>query len=485
MTIHPVAFLLLVLSPLLVSSMDDIAYFPENGHYYQLVTLDKSITYDDAKTLASSKSHNSKTGYVVTIGTLSEQQFLSSYLNQLNVVPAGPSDYPTIWCGAQKSNDSWMWIASGRMSNSFFTPSTGQCAGGAYCNWNNSSPSNFPASKPCAQIFLNNANGPTPGQWRPTACTNVSQALVVEYDASQTCSPGYTYRTAKGWCEDVNECTSNSKICGASYQCVNTIGSYRCDDIDECQNTSICLSGYQCVNSNGSYACTDIDECSQTPSVCMGGYTCANTVGSYQCNDINECIANSSLCAKGYVCENNPGSYSCNDINECELPHPPCTFGTKCVNTVGSYTCDSLYYQIQSAYNQLVMDFKLVSGTNRIITNYISNSTTQLWSFTPEGFMVNANNGYVVDAEGGLVYAGVRAILWPRKRIEQANNQLWMYDFPTNYWYSQNYDVVLDIYHAQYTPGAEICLFTPKNTTDTPQGNTNQRWVLIESSQKP
>lgn len=475
--------LVLALTPFLVSCTDDIVFSTENGHYYQLVKLDKPVTYSEATNMANARFHNSKQGYVVTISTEFEKNFLRNYSYQASVSALdAQGDWPTLWGGAQRRSDTlWVWNAVGRVSNPFFDTSKLTCS--MYCNWyNTTSAANFPPANLCLQIYLNNTNGPTPGTWRSAPCTATSQVLVVEYDQSTTCQAGYTYRAAKGWCEDIDECANNANICGTGYQCVNTIGSYECQDIDECQNATICKKGFQCINGNGSYSCVDIDECAITPSVCNAGYECKNTVGSYSCTDINECSNNSTLCKKGYSCENTPGSYMCNDINECLLS--PCPFGTRCNNNLGSYTCDLLWYFIQSDWNKLVLDYTTdAQGTNRVVTQVKNpnNITRQLWSYTQDGFIINGDNKMVMDAEGGLVYPGVNVILWPQKRIEEAKNQLWMYGQTSHLWTgATNDNVVMDIYHAQYSPGATICLFSPKKTGDTPEGNANQLWTLIE-----
>lgn len=483
--------LLLAIAPFFVSCIDDIAFFSDNGHYYQFVKLDKPVNFNDASSMANARFHNSKQGYVVTISSAGEQAFLSKYLNQVSSGVVMSGDWPTLWGGAQRRSDTyWVWNAVGRVSNPFFDATKQLCSTGQYCNWDPNLvgvTANFPPTSSCLQIYLNTTGSPTPGTWRPMPCTSLSQVLVVEYDESKSCQAGYTYNAAKGWCEDVNECLNNAKICGSGYQCVNTIGSYECQDIDECLNTSICKSGFQCINGIGNYSCVDVNECLQTPSVCSDGYDCQNTIGSYYCTDINECSNNSTLCKKGYSCENTPGSYRCNDINECLLS--PCPFGTNCTNTMGSYTCDLLWYFIRSDYNNLVLDYTIDSaGIVRVVTQQKNpaNISRQLWSITQDGFIINGDNKYVMDAEGGLVYPGVKVILWPQKRIEEAANQLWVYLQDTHFWTgATNNNVVMDIYHAQYTAGAEICLFSPKQVGDTPQGPLNQMWTLIEYTAVP
>ncbi|KAJ8036655.1 Adhesion G protein-coupled receptor E2 [Holothuria leucospilota] len=69
---------------------------------------------------------------------------------------------------------------------------------------------------------------------------------------------------------DLDECLSpllNS--CHQLANCINTIGSYRCE----------CKIGYQ---GNGQ-KCNDIDECVISPFFCHPLFDCRNTDGSYIC----------------------------------------------------------------------------------------------------------------------------------------------------------------------------------------------------------
>ena len=97
------------------------------------------------------------------------------------------------------------------------------------------------------------------------------------------CKPGY--EIVNGICQDINECTLNTKFgvwnerfssCPEDYQCVNTPGSYHCDHIFPPCNKGL-------IWNPGLGQCLDINECSGVPSPCMSFEECINTNGSYIC----------------------------------------------------------------------------------------------------------------------------------------------------------------------------------------------------------
>lgn len=158
-------------------------------------------------------------------------------------------------------------------------------------------------------------------------------------------------------CEDVNECDLHKgKVCPQNSECINTVGSYRCD----------CKDGFR-KSRPEDLICTDVDECSEIPGLCH--QRCINYWGSYRCScepgyklandnrtcdDVDECeeYKSNNLCV-GF-CENTPGSYgcrcppgyklghdgrSCIDIDECE-PRDVCNGRNEiCTNIRGSYRC--------------------------------------------------------------------------------------------------------------------------------------------------
>ncbi|KAM4616042.1 hemicentin-1 [Polymixia lowei] len=172
---------------------------------------------------------------------------------------------------------------------------------------------------------------------------------------SCACPSGFTISTESNTCQDIDECGQGSHMCHYNQQCVNTVGTYRCqakcgpgfkpsatgtscEDVDECQESSLSPCQHQCLNTLGSYRC-----------VCHPGYQ----LSGHRCLDVNECVRN--VCPAHQQCRNTEGGYhcfdscpagmtkaengACTDIDECQDGSHMCRYTQICQNTVGGYGC--------------------------------------------------------------------------------------------------------------------------------------------------
>ncbi|XP_012721740.2 hemicentin-1 [Fundulus heteroclitus] len=210
------------------------------------------------------------------------------------------------------------------------------------------------------------------------------------------CPTGFTISAETNTCNDIDECSQGSHMCHYNQQCVNTVGTYRCqakcgpgfkpsitgtscEDVDECRESVISPCHHKCVNTLGSYRCIchpgyqlsghrciDINECMR--NVCPAHQQCRNTDGGYQCFDscpagmttaetgvcvdIDECQDGSHMCRYSQICQNTIGGYGCVcprgyrsqgvglpclDIDECSQTPNPCAH--QCRNVPGSFRC--------------------------------------------------------------------------------------------------------------------------------------------------
>lgn len=233
----------------------------------------------------------------------------------------------------------------------------------------------------------------------PRICSHFCENLFGSFRC--WCPVGYNLSSDNKTCDDLDECADNNRTCPSGYDCINTLGSYRCRfpcpdgfvrtlnetcvDVDECEvvmsDESVqaddpcrqscqnfpgffrcsCTDGYQLRNNR----CQDFDECAT--GVCDQG--CENTNGSYRCFcyqgyrlvskdrcvDVDECAENSTICGD-LQCANIRGSFQCLgkcdvgfkrtmddtecvDIDECSERSHGCRLNQKCMNTYGSFYC--------------------------------------------------------------------------------------------------------------------------------------------------
>ncbi|XP_071821894.1 hemicentin-1-like isoform X3 [Apostichopus japonicus] len=93
------------------------------------------------------------------------------------------------------------------------------------------------------------------------------------YQQLVRCGSGYQYSVHERRCKDIDECSLRISPCQG--HCHNTEGSYYCS----------CPEGYRRLLDGES--CQDIDECATGRARCATGMTCLNTLGSYRCEDLS------------------------------------------------------------------------------------------------------------------------------------------------------------------------------------------------------
>lgn len=121
-----------------------------NGHYYEVVRTETAINWFDAQAGAASRSHLGGQGYLVTITSAAENQWLVDTFGDLLA-----GDRYGTWIGGYKidrtlpANEGWTWVTGEEWS---------------YTNWHAPEPSNSFGTEDGLQFKWTNT-GAMVGQW--------------------------------------------------------------------------------------------------------------------------------------------------------------------------------------------------------------------------------------------------------------------------------------------------------------------------------
>lgn len=154
-------------------------YYPGNGHIYRLVDTGDpeeggGIDWTDAKAAADAATDQSLTGYLATITSQQENDYVAARL-----ADAG-------WMGASDSGSEgdWKWVDGPENGTSFWSGDmNGSAVGGNYQNWSGGEPNDSfnnqeaDHGEDCAQ-FLSGGNG----MWNDLPCTGaILRSYVIEF----------------------------------------------------------------------------------------------------------------------------------------------------------------------------------------------------------------------------------------------------------------------------------------------------------------
>ncbi|MDA8829284.1 autotransporter domain-containing protein [Candidatus Pelagibacter bacterium] len=171
-------------------------YNPANGHYYQLVDS-SSVSWADAKTAAEASTYEGLTGYLVTVTSESENNFLKSKISTNTWIGASDnSTYTsTSYSAGQPTEGTWQWVSGPENGKTFFcqveispkaNAASDECSvatGYSYNNWKNLEPNDNGGTdigqEDCAHLY---GTGTFTGQWNDFPCDITSvHAYIIEY----------------------------------------------------------------------------------------------------------------------------------------------------------------------------------------------------------------------------------------------------------------------------------------------------------------
>jgi hypothetical protein len=203
-------------------------YDPTNGNIYEYVYAPSSGTIDwyNASTAAAALTADGLTGYLATVTSQAENDFIAARL------PAAG------WMGATDLavQHNWDWVDGPETGEEFYTGlgnAGGHAVNSMYTNWNSGEPNNSPPyGEDCAQFLSGSGNN---GKWNDLSCDHsLLPGYVVEFGApGQTANISYanTSINTVGPTVNVSTCAQLQNVdqtSGNNYASINMTANIDC-----------------------------------------------------------------------------------------------------------------------------------------------------------------------------------------------------------------------------------------------------------------
>lgn len=170
--------------------VDGVFFNPVNGHYYEQAVSGSAITWLDASNSAGSRTRFGLTGYLTTITSQSENDFIASKVNAQNVW-IGATDNSSYIAGGtalspnpNSSEGQWHWTTGPEAglrftdNNAANSQTPGQASAGRFAAWATGEPNDSGSNEHCA---VTNWSG-TAGRWNDLPCDfSTVTRYIIEY----------------------------------------------------------------------------------------------------------------------------------------------------------------------------------------------------------------------------------------------------------------------------------------------------------------
>jgi hypothetical protein len=154
-----------------------VTYNPATGHLYEVIS--GSIDALGARTAAATHTQYGLTGYLVTITSQTENDFISSRINTDSWIGASDQDVDT----NPTAEGVWKWDQGPEAGTQFWqgVGGSGSVVGSLYNHWAGGEPNNYGSGENCAEFY---AGDP---YWNDLPCTGSTlSSYIVEYSSNGT-----------------------------------------------------------------------------------------------------------------------------------------------------------------------------------------------------------------------------------------------------------------------------------------------------------
>jgi len=150
--------------PVFVYSSDPIATDSYGGHYYEVFSTPSF--FPNANSFAQERLHNGLRGYILTVTSSRENNFISNLLTSNGI--------EKVWMGGRDADNEgeWIWTSVPESGSVFYKDNSPQ--ENAFVNWRNGEPNNVD-DEDCALLYS------LDGKWNDGLCMEEKAALVIEY----------------------------------------------------------------------------------------------------------------------------------------------------------------------------------------------------------------------------------------------------------------------------------------------------------------
>lgn len=148
-------------------SSPGLVYYPGNGHLYEVIS-GSNISWNDAKNAAEARTRNGAQGYLATVTSQGENDYISARLENSG------------WMGASDaaSEGDWQWATGPEAGTSFWLGlGDGVPVNDSFSAWADGEPNDYAGGEDCAQYY-------PAGDWNDLPCGGAYlNRYVVEYGA--------------------------------------------------------------------------------------------------------------------------------------------------------------------------------------------------------------------------------------------------------------------------------------------------------------